>query len=233
MQSKVDGFLYAIDSFSTWVGKAFAWCILILSISVTYDVAMRYLFDNPTEWAFDISYTMYGALFMMAGAYTLSRGGHVRGDVVYRLWPPRIQAGIELTLFFLFFFPGMAALIYAGVDYAGESWSYMPFGPAGPRGEISINSPAGVPVFPLKTILPIAAGLLFLQGIAEVARCFICLREGAWPERMQDVEEMEQILLSEQGQAIKERERELEHVLGLDRENGAEDASPPRKGDAS
>ncbi len=234
MQSKVDAFLYAIDSLSTWVGKAFAWCILILSISVTYDVAMRYLFDNPTEWAFDISYTMYGALFMMAGAYTLSRGGHVRGDVIYRLWPPRMQAVIEITLYLLFFFPGMAALIYAGVDYASESWSYMPFGPAGLRGEISINSPAGVPVFPLKTILPIAAGLLFLQGIAEVARCFICLREGAWPGRMQDVEEMEQILLSEQGKEIKERERELEHILGLDdQKNGAEQAGRPDKGDAS
>jgi len=233
MQSKVNAFLYAIDSLSTWVGKAFAWCILILSISVTYDVVMRYLFDNPTEWAFDISYTMYGTLFMMAGAYTLSRGGHVRGDVVYRLWPPRMQAVIELVLYFLFFFPGMAALIYAGVDYAGESWSYMPFGPAGPRGEISINSPAGVPVFPLKTILPIAAGLLFIQGLAEVARCFICLREGAWPGRMKDVEEMEQALLSEQRQAIEDRERELEHVLGLGHENGTGQAARPGKGDAS
>lgn len=233
MQSKVNGFLYVIDSLSTWVGKAFAWCILILSISVTYDVGMRYLFDNPTDWAFDISYTMYGALFMMAGAYTLSRGGHVRGDVVYRLWPPRTQAVIELVLYLLFFFPGMAALIYAGVDYAGESWSYTPFGPGGPRGEISINSPAGVPVFPLKTILPVAAGLLFIQGFAEVARCFICLRDGAWPERMKDVEEMEQVLLTEQRKAMEERERELEQVLGLDKKNAAEQNAGPGKGDAS
>ncbi len=233
MQSKVNGFLYAIDSLSTWIGKAFAWGILILSISVTYDVGMRYLFNDPTDWAFDISYTMYGTLFMMAGAYTLSRGGHVRGDVIYRLWPPRVQAVIELVLYLAFFFPGMAALVYAGVDYAGESWSYMPFGPAGPRGEISINSPAGVPVFPLKTILPIAAGLLFLQGFAEIARCIICLREGAWPERMQDVEEMEQALLSEQRKAIEERERELEHVLGLDRKNGTEQDTGPGKGNAS
>ncbi len=234
MQSKVNALLYAIDSLSTWVGKVFAWCILLLSVSVTYDVGMRYLFNNPTDWAFDISYTMYGALFMMAGAYTLSRGAHVRGDVIYRLWPPRVQASIELTLYFLFFFPGMAALIYAGFDYAGESWSYMPFGPDGPVGEISINSPAGVPVSPLKTILPVAASLAFLQGIAEVARCLICLREGAWPERMKDVEEMEQALLEEQRAVLEARERELEKALGLsDRKLPGDAEESTGKGDAS
>jgi len=216
MRRKIDGFIYTIDSLSTWVGKAFAWCILILTLSTTYDVFMRYVFDNPTDWAFDISYTMYGALFMMAGAYTLSRGGHVRGDVIYRLWPVRMRASIELLLYLLFFFPGMAALIYAGVDYAQESWGYMPYGPAGPVGEISINSPEGVPVAPLKTILPIAAGLLALQGVAEVVRCMVCLRDGAWPARMQDVEEMESQLLGQREQ-LSQREKELEHILGLDK----------------
>jgi len=215
MRRKIDGFLYTIDSLSTWVGKAFAWCILILTLSTTYDVFMRYVFDNPTTWAFDVSYTMYGALFMMAGAYTLSRGGHVRGDVIFRLWPVRMQASIELVLYLVFFFPGMAALIYAGTDYAHESWGYMPFGPAGLPGEISINSPAGVPVAPLKTILPIAAGLLAIQGVAEVLRCVVCLRDGAWPARMQDVEELEMQLL-DQREHLEEREKELEQVLGLD-----------------
>ena len=208
----MDRLVSFIDHLSTWVGKAFAWCILVLTLGTTYEVVMRYAFRAPTDWAFDMSYIMYGALFMMAGAYTLSRDGHVRGDVIYRLWKPRTQAKLELALYFLFFFPGMLALIYAGVDYAAESWSYMPFGPAGPRGEISINSPAGVPVSPLKTLLPVAAFFCLLQGVAEVCRCIVCLRTGAWPERMKDVEETEVALM----EMMRKREQELEHRLHLD-----------------
>jgi TRAP-type mannitol/chloroaromatic compound transport system permease small subunit len=114
--------LFFIDSLSAWIGKAFAWCILVLTLAYTYEVFVRYVLRDPTAWAFDMSYIMYGTLFMMAGAYTLSRDGHVRGDVIYRLWPPRVQATIELTLLILFLFPGMAALIYAVIDYASESW---------------------------------------------------------------------------------------------------------------
>ncbi len=184
-----------IDRFTAWVGKSFAWCILILTFATTYEVIVRYAFRAPTSWAFDISYIMYGTLFMMAGGYALSRNAHVRGDFVYRLWPPRIQAGIELVLYFLFFYPGILALIYAGIIYAGESWNYMPYGFNGPRGEISINSPIGVPVSPLKTILPIASAVLLLQGIAETIRCIQCLKSGEWPARLHDVEEMEKVLI--------------------------------------
>ena len=127
----MDSIVYFIERLSTWVGKAFAWCILVLTFATTYEVFVRYVLREPTSWAFDMSYIMYGSLFMMAGAYTLARGGHVRGDVIFRLWPPRVQAAIELVLFILFFFPGIGALIYAGIDYAMESWSYMPFGPEG------------------------------------------------------------------------------------------------------
>lgn len=198
-------FLDTIDRLSAWVGKAFAWCILILCLATTYEVFVRYALRAPTVWAFDVSYIMYGTLFMMAGAYALSRNAHVRGDFVYRMWPPRIQAGIELTLYFIFFFPGILALIYAGIIYANESWGYMPFGPTGPRGEISINSPAGVPVFPLKTILPIAAGFLLLQGIAESIRCVLCIKNGEWPARLHDVEEMEKILVEQHKKEEEER----------------------------
>ena len=198
-------FLDTIDRLSAWVGKAFAWCILILCLATTYEVFVRYALRAPTVWAFDVSYIMYGTLFMMAGAYALSRNAHVRGDFVYRMWPPRIQAGIELTLYFIFFFPGILALIYAGIIYANESWGYMPFGPTGPRGEISINSPAGVPVFPLKTILPIAAGFLLLQGIAESIRCVLCIKNGEWPARLHDVEEMEKVLVEQHKKEEEER----------------------------
>ena len=179
------GLLFTIDRISAGVGKAFAWCILIMTFGISYEVFVRYVLTAPTSWAFDLSYIMYGALFMMAGAYTLSRDGHVRGDVIYRLWPTRVQAGIELTLYFLFFFPGVMALIYAGAEYAIESWGY---------GEVSTNSPANIPVFQFKSIIPAAGFLLFLQGIAQVIRCVICIRTGAWPPRLHDVEEMETML---------------------------------------
>ena len=205
--------LYFIDRISMWVGHAFGWCILVLTFAVSYEIFVRKMFRAPTAWAFDISYIMYGALFMMAGAYTLSRDGHVRGDVIFRLLSPRKQAWVEFILYFLFFFPGILALIYAGYDYAAESWSYRPFGFAGPIGEISINSPAGVPVSPLKTILPISAFFLLLQGIAETIRCIQCIRTGEWPPRLHDVEEMETILRQK---VEEERERAEREAAGAE-----------------
>ena len=207
-------FMYFINTLSAWVGKAFAWCILLLTLGVSYEIFVRKALRDPTVWAFDLSYLMYGALFMMAGAYALSRNAHVRGDVLYRLWPQRVQAAIELVLYFLFFLPGMSALIYAGFDYAGESWSYHPFGPAGWAGEISINSPAGIPISPLKTILPVAALFCLIQGIAEVIRCVICLRTGSWPERLHDVEELEKQLVEQQERGLEEA------IVGKTKESG-------------
>ena len=188
----MDRFIFLVDSFSAWVGKAFAWCILLLTFGTAYEVFVRYALRDPTSWAFDISYMMYGTLFMMGGAYTLSREGHVRGDVLFRLWPPKVQASIELLLYLLFFLPGILALIFAGADYALESWSYN-YG----TGEVSINSPANVPISQFKTILPVAAALLLLQGAAQVCRCIVCLRTGEWPKHLEDVEELEKVLVQQ------------------------------------
>jgi TRAP-type mannitol/chloroaromatic compound transport system permease small subunit len=182
-------FLYWIDSISTWVGKCFAWLILVLTLGISYEVFVRYALRAPTTWAFDFSYINYGALFLMAGAYTMARNGHVRGDVVYRLWRPRVQASFDLVLWFLFFLPAVAAWIYSGWLYAERSISYR---------EVSIFSPAGVPVFPLKTLIPLAGVLLLLQGIAEIARCIVAIRENRWPQRLHDVEETESVILQEQ-----------------------------------
>lgn len=184
----LEAFVYFVDRISMWVGKAFAWCILVMTFGVSYEVFVRYILRDPTSWAFDISYIMYGTMFMMGGAYTLSRDGHVRGDVVFRLWPARVQAGIELVLYFLFFFPGVSALVFAGIEYSGRSWRYL---------EVSVMSPANVPIFPFKTIIPIAAAVLLLQGIAQVVRCIICLRSGEWPRQLEDVEETETMLAHE------------------------------------
>lgn len=179
-------FVRIVDKLSLWVGHAFAWCIVILTIGITYEVFVRYALRAPTVWAFDLGYMMYGALFFMAGAYTLSRGGHVRGDLLYRLWSPRTQARFDLVLYFVFFFPGILGLIWAGVINAEQSWRYR---------EVSIWSPAGMPIYPLKTLVPVGAALLALQGAAEVCRCLICLREGRWPRRLHDVEELEQQII--------------------------------------
>ena len=181
-------FLFFIDSLSTWVGKSFAWLILVLTSGVSYEVFVRYVLGSPTTWAFDISYISYGALFLMAGAYTLSRNGHVRADVVYRFWRPRVQAAVDLTLYIVFFLPAVTAWIYSGWWYAKMSVQFR---------EVSIFSPAGVPVFPLKALIPVTGVLLLLQGLAEVIRCILCIRLGAWPQRLHDVEETESVILRE------------------------------------
>jgi TRAP-type mannitol/chloroaromatic compound transport system permease small subunit len=174
--------LLFIDEVSAWVGKAFAWLILALTFGIAYEVVSRYAFNAPTNWAFDASYMMYGTLFMMAGAYTLSRNGHVRGDVLYGFFPPRLQAGLDLLLYVLFFIPGVVALIWAGTDFADYSWSI---------GEHSSVSSDGPPLYPFKTVIPIAGALLLLQGLVEIARCAVCLKRGEWPSRERDVEEVD------------------------------------------
>jgi TRAP-type mannitol/chloroaromatic compound transport system permease small subunit len=174
------------DKLSEWFGKAFAWAIMVMIFGVGYEAFVRRVMRDPTSWSFDISYMMYGALFMMAGAYTLSRDGHVRADFLYRLWAPRWQAIVDLTLYILFFFPGITALAVSGWRFAARAWGYY---------EVSINSPAGVPIYQFKALIVVAGGLMFLQGIAQVFRCIICIRTGAWPRAKEDVQELEKVLL--------------------------------------
>ena len=176
------------DRLSAWFGKAFAWCVMVMTLGVGYEVFVRYVLNAPTAWAFDLTYMMYGTMFMMAGAYTLSRDGHVRGDFVYRLWKPATQAKVELVLYFFFFFPGVLALIFAGWKYAGRSWRYL---------EVSVMSPANIPIYQFKSIIIAAGILLTIQGITQVFRCILTIQRGAWPERESDVEELETVLQKE------------------------------------
>lgn len=180
--------LFVIDQISTQVGHAFSWSIILLTAAMTYEVVMRYVFSAPTTWAFDASYMLYGLLFMTAGAYTLARNGHVRGDFLYRAWPPRKQAGMDLALYILFFFPGILAFIYAGFGFARMSWI---------MNEHSSASPSGPPVYHFKALIPITGALMLIQGLAETLRCVMCLRTGEWPRRMHDVEELENVLMQE------------------------------------
>jgi len=200
-------FLLFIDSLSMWVGKSFGWLILVLTLGTSYELFVRYVLVAPTSWVFDLSYITYGGLFLMAGAYTLSRNGHVRGDVIYRLWPARVQASIDLTLYIIFFLPAVLAWIYAGWQFAKMSIQFR---------EVSIFSPAGVPVFPLKALIPVTGVFLLIQGFAEIVRCILCLRLGYWPQRLHDVEEMESAILHEQ-----EYQREHAHEQSQPGQRGA------------
>src|SRR4051794_22869055 len=191
-------FLHTIDGVSTWTGKAAAWLVVGLMGLVCAEVFKRYILNMPTAWIFDADNMLYGSLFMLAGAYTLAQNAHVRGDFLYSSMKPRTQAFLDLILYVAFFIPGIAALIYAGVDYAADSWRIA---------EHSNVTADGPPVYHFKTVIPIAGALVMLQGVAEIVRCVVCLRTGAWPSRLKDVAEIDVI------------EQQLAHSAYVDEES--------------
>ena len=174
--------LLFIDKVSTWIGQFFSWLIVALTFMISWEVFSRYVLDHPHAWAFDVMSMMYGSLFMMAGAYTLSKNGHVRGDVLYGFFPPRLQAWLDLILYIVFFIPGVFALAYAGYGFAAESWAIN---------EHSNITADGPPIYPFKTILPIAGAFLLAQGLVEIVRCIVCIKQGEWPKRGDDVDEVD------------------------------------------
>lgn len=202
--------LHAVDKLSTRVGQAFSWLIVGLTLLVSWEVFSRYVLNNPHAWAFDAMIILYGTLFMMAGAYTLSQNAHVRGDVIYGFFRPRTQATIDLTLYIVFFLPGVIALVWAGYYYAAESWSIRE------RSSVMYEGP---PIYPFKTVIPVAGGFLLMQGIVEIIRCIICLRRGAWPPREEDVEEVDVEELKEMVHVKDEDIRKLDEIIAR-RESG-------------
>ena len=181
---KVQKLLLVADHVSTWTGKATAWLILVLMSVVCIEVFKRYILNAPTSWIFDFESMLYGTLFMTCGAYTLAQDAHVRGDFLYGSFKPRTQATLDLVLYILFFLPGIIALIYAGIDYAAISWRIN---------EHSNVTAEGPPVYPFKTVIPIAGVLVLIQGLAEIVRCMVCLKTGQWPDCLKDVEEIDVI----------------------------------------
>jgi TRAP-type mannitol/chloroaromatic compound transport system permease small subunit len=180
----VQSFLHTIDGISTWVGKIFAWLIIMLMTVVCVEVFKRYILNAPTAWIFDVDNMQYGTLFMMCGAYTLAQNAHVRGDFLYSSMRPRVQAGLDIVLYVVFFIPGIAALIYSGYVFAGESWAI------GEHSNVTANGP---PVYQFKAIIPLAGVMVMLQGVAEIVRCAVCLKTGEWPSRLHDVSEIDVI----------------------------------------
>jgi len=177
--------IHSIEQLSIWVGRAFGWCILILTLSVAYEVFVRYVLNAPTVWVFDMMVQMYGALFLMAGPYALAQDTHVRADVFTRFLSTRWQARIDFVLYIVFFFPGMAALVWYGWEIAMDSWRYK---------EVSWNSPARIQIYYFKTLIPLAGGLFIIQGVAECMRCYLAIKTNKWLPRLEDARETEDIL---------------------------------------
>jgi len=196
--------LVTVDKISTFTGQSFSWLIVSLTFLITYEVFSRYALRVTHPDAFDAMLMMYGTLFMMAGAYTLSKNAHVRGDVLYRFFPPRVQASLDLTLYILFFLPGVVAFCWAGYIYAGESWAIL---------ERSSITSEGLPIYPFKTIIPIAGVFILMQGIVEIIRCVQCLRQGKWPSREVDVEEVDVDELKEMVHVTDEDIEKLDEVI--------------------
>lgn len=184
------------DQFVVWIGRAFAWGIFILTAAVMYEVVMRYFFNAPTLWAFDFTIQMYGAVFMMGGASAMSTKTHVKADMYYNRLSEKRQAILDLVLFIFFYAPGVFALTYAGYFYAKKAWIVH---------ETSWNSPAQIQIYFSKSLIPIAGLLLVIIGISEIFRCIICIKTGKWPERINDVEETEKMILRkiQKGESMK------------------------------
>ena len=180
----VQSFLHTVDGISTWVGKAAAWLIIVLMTVVCVEVFKRYIMNSPDAWIFDIDNMLYGTLFMLCGGYTLAQNAHVRGDFLYSSMKPRLQASLDIVLYVVFFVPGIAALIYSGYVFAGESWHI---------GEHSTVTANGPPVYQFKAMIPVAGILVMIQGFAEIVRCAVCLKTGEWPSRLHDVAEIDVI----------------------------------------
>jgi TRAP-type mannitol/chloroaromatic compound transport system permease small subunit len=170
-----------VDRASTYLGQFFAWTIVILTLGISWEVFSRYVLNNPHDWSLNAQIMLYGTLFMMAGAYTLAKNNHVRGDVLYGFFRPRTQAWIDLVLYVLFFLPGIVALTWAGWGYANEALAIRE----------KTFSATPLPLYPFKFVIPIAGAMLLLQGLVEIVRCMQCLRDGDWPSREQDVEEVD------------------------------------------
>ena len=203
--------LLFIDKMSTFVGQAFSWFVVALTLHVSWEVFSRYVLDAPRAWAFDAMIMMYGTLFMMAGAYTLAKNSHVRGDVIYGFLAPRAQAALDLTLYIVFFIPGVVALVWAGYTYAAESWAIN---------EHSNITSEGPPLYYFKTVIPLAGAIILLQGIVEIIRCVICLNQGDWPSREEDVQEVDVDKLKEMVHVKDEDIQKLDQYVVHQQETG-------------
>jgi TRAP-type mannitol/chloroaromatic compound transport system permease small subunit len=202
--------LLMVDRLSTFVGQAFAWSIVVLTFGISWEVFSRYALNQPHDWALNGQIMLYGTLFMMAGAYTLAKNNHVRGDVLYGFFQPRTQATVDLVLYILFFLPGIVALTWAGWTYANEALAIRE----------KTFSATPLPLYPFKFVIPFAGFMLLLQGIVEIVRCIQCLQTGEWPSREEDVEEVDVDKLKAMVHVKDEDIAQLDKYVAVPKEGG-------------
>lgn len=158
---RIASFIHALDRFSELSGRLVAWLIFPMVLSLVYEVTARYFFNAPTVWAYDMTYILYGAFFMLGAAFTLKRGGHIRTDMLYSRWSVRTRGIVDSICYLVLFFPPLVALLWVGTGFFLTSFE---------RGERVVSSPWMPVIYPLKAAIPIACALLMLQGLAELAR---------------------------------------------------------------
>jgi TRAP-type mannitol/chloroaromatic compound transport system permease small subunit len=158
-----------IDTISDWSGTVVCWLIIPLVGSLTYEVFARYLFGAPTEWAYDVSYMLYGALFMLGAGYALYRGGHIRTDMLYQNWSPQRQGAVDAVCYLFLFFPAMLFLLWMGGQEAWHAWEI---------GERSDQSPWRPILYPFKAVIPVTALMLLVQGVSEFLKSVYAMRTG-------------------------------------------------------
>jgi TRAP-type mannitol/chloroaromatic compound transport system permease small subunit len=158
-----------VDRVAAWSGEVFCWMIIPLVFAMVYEVIARYAFHAATIWSFDVAYMLYGSHFMLGAAYTLLRGGHIRTDIFYMNWSPRTKGVVDASLYLFLFFPGMALFFWMGLQEALHSWDIR---------EVSDASPWRPPLYPLKTVIPVAAMLIIVQGVSEFLKSFYAAMKG-------------------------------------------------------
>ncbi len=156
------------------IGDAAAWLFLAAIAITLWEVTLRYAFNAPTVWAYDMTYMLYGAFFMLGAAYTLFKGSHIRTDTFYGQWSPRVQGIVDSVCYVVIFFPPVVALLYLSIPFFWTAWL---------RGERVVSSPWMPVIYPLKGVITVACILLILQGTSELLRSLWAARYNQWLPR--------------------------------------------------
>src|SRR5689334_1979736 len=173
------GTVKTIDRFTDRTGMWIAWLNVPLVAVVAYEVIARYLFNAPTIWSFDITYMLYGTIFMLGAAYALHKGAHIRTDFFYERWSPRTKGMVDSISYLVFFFPSLIMFLAASGNEAWYAYNIS---------EVSEQTPWRPILWPYKAIVPVTCVLLMLQGVSETVKSVYAWRTGVVLEEKEKVE---------------------------------------------
>jgi TRAP-type mannitol/chloroaromatic compound transport system permease small subunit len=169
----------AIDRFTDRTGSAIAWLNVPLVLVVTYEVVMRYVFDAPTIWVFDVTYMLYGTIFMLGAAYALHKGAHIRTDFFYEKWTAKTKGMVDSISYIAFFFPSLIMLLAAS---GNEAWYAFTIH------ETSEQTPWRPILWPYKSVVPLTCIFLMVQGVSETIKSVYAWRTGVVLEQKDKIE---------------------------------------------